>query len=194
MEKHETKALLKILSAAYPKTYQSMGEEQKRELLALWHEMFAEYPGELVAQACKNYIRSNEFPPTIAGLTEQIRLLVGRDSAAEAFTALQKACRNGTYGAKEEFAKLPRIVQKWLGDAIALKELALLPTEKFTTVVRGEFLKSYPILEKQIKAHDEMPENVRILIDGMFGNLEGEDAKKIGSVDTGVRGLPSGTR
>ena len=176
MEKHETKALLKILSAAYPKTYQSMGEEQKRELLALWHEMFAEYPGEIVALACKNYVRVNEFPPTIAGLSAQIRLLLERDSAAEAFNALQKACRNGYYGAAEEYAKLPKTVQRWLGDSTTLKELAQLPPDKFATVVRGEFLKSYPDMEKRVKAQEEMPESIRTLIDSMFGNnklLEG---------------------
>lgn len=164
MERHETKALLKVLSTAYPRAYAAMSAEEKTELMRLWHEMFAEYPGELVGQACRNYIKANEFPPTIAGLMTQIELLTGNDSTAEAFNALEKACRNGYYHSAEEFAKLPENVQRWLGDATTLKELAQLPPDKFATVVRGEFLKSYPEIRKKAEAQKALPDAVQAAV------------------------------
>lgn len=77
MTEKEMQVALRILSTAYPRYFRDMTYEEKWEQVKLYMEMFGDIPENLFATALKNYIKDNEFPPTIAGLKKQIDILKG---------------------------------------------------------------------------------------------------------------------
>ena len=80
MLKEETKQLLTILEVAYPSNYRNLNPEERRNTLVTYYDMFAEYPTELIVMALKNYIKVNQYPPTIAGLREQAEMHQDKDT------------------------------------------------------------------------------------------------------------------
>ncbi len=162
MQKHETNELLTILSVAYPNHYKNISDEQKKQTLALYYTMFEPYPSELVSHALKNYIRVNQYPPTIAGLQEQIDLLQGTEQTpAQLWVLCEKAISNSAYAYVEEFNKLPECVQQWLGNPIALHKLGQQESEITQSVTRGQFLKSIEAIQKRQKAQKALPEPIK---------------------------------
>lgn len=75
MKKEETKQLLSILQVAYPNHYKSMDIDDKRQTLALYYEMFQGVDTTSIVKALKNYIKTNKYPPTVAGLQEQVDIM-----------------------------------------------------------------------------------------------------------------------
>ena len=175
MEKEDTKKLLEILKASYPATYRNMSKIEMQEVASLYHSMFEEYPTEIVIHALKNYIRKNQYPPTIAGLQEQIDYIAGdNNSEAELWNAISVACKNGLHGAKEEFEKLPRECQLWLGGPSAIRDLSLIEPGVLSTVVRGEFLKSIKAIAAREESRRMLPVGVRRAIeDAKIKQIEG---------------------
>lgn len=158
----ESYKLLHILSQAYPATYRNMTDEEKTGQAEFYHEMLAEEETVIVVHALKNYIKKNQYPPTVAGLQEQIDLLKGNeDTDNELWNLVAKAVRNGSYGSVEEFNKLPVECQRWLGNPQQLKELALCETDKLQQVVRGQFLKTIGQIKQSEQAQRTLPAEVR---------------------------------
>lgn len=166
MEKTDTNKVMEVLSTAYPNTYAKMPNEQRQKTMALYYEMFGQYPTEIVIYALKNYISENEYAPTIAGLTKQIQLLTRNDdTAADLWNKVLRAMQNGLYGYKEEFDKLPPATQRWVGRPEALREFAQMDSHTVNTVTRGEFLKSISHVQEAQRADDALPDSVRMAIE-----------------------------
>lgn len=165
MTREETKQLLEILRIAYPRTYANMSDTEMKEQIGFWYDMFKEYDIAIVAAACKGYVKSNEYPPTVAGLQRQIDYLLPRESVAEAFDCIRKACKNGIYGAEEEFEKLPEDCKRWVVSVDAIREMARLTPEVMNTVVKGEFIKTFTEVQKRAEAQRVLPAEVRRVIE-----------------------------
>jgi len=168
MTRDETKQLLDILKLSYPTYYKNMDFNQAKETLDFYYGFFDEYDAVIVVQALRNYIKENKFPPTIAGLTEQINLLMpSGKSSAEYWNLILKAIRNSAYNSKEEFDKLPHECQMWLGESMALKDLSQIDSETVNTVIRGQFLKSINQIIERRNAQLTMNPELKTLIDGV---------------------------
>ena len=66
MDKIQTTVILAIIKTAYPTFGKDVSPE---DIVSLWSEMFATDPVELVAAAVKRYIKSGEYPPTVAAIS-----------------------------------------------------------------------------------------------------------------------------
>ena len=165
MEKTKKKKLLEILKTAYPKTYQNITEEQARNMLSLYFDMFKEYETEIVVVALKNYIKVNEYPPSIAGLQKQIDLLTHKDDKMKLWNTLAAACSRGTRMTAEEFETLPESIREWAGDVGQIKELALMDSVTFNSVIRGQFLKTIPQIIERQEAKRKLPADTRKLLE-----------------------------
>ena len=65
MTELEALDVLMVLRAGLPSAYLKLTEADTAAMVALWAEMFSDYPGELVAAAAKTYIwntRERTFP------------------------------------------------------------------------------------------------------------------------------------
>lgn len=164
MEKQDAKKVMQILSDAFPLVYGRMGEDQKISTMRLYYNMLKDYPTELVVNGLYNYIRKNENIPTVAGVIKEIDELIPHQTELELWAELVKALSGAYYHAEENYQKLPKQVQAWLGDAEQLRQLGQVDIEKLQTVTKGQFLKTIGKAE-QTERVQIGGENMRLLTD-----------------------------
>lgn len=147
MTRDETIDLLSVLKAAYPNFYRDMTRKDADHVVALWTDMFKDEPAELVALAVKAHIATDKkgFPPHIGAIKDAIVKIRQPEEMTEieAWGLVQKALRNGYYGAQEEFDKLPPVVQRLVGSPNQLREWAMMDTTTVSSVVASNFQRSY---------------------------------------------------
>ena len=175
MKKDEVIMILGIMKTAYPSFYKEMTREEMYNTIDLWYEMLKDFDSKIVVLTVKELINSFKYPPTIADVKSKIYELTNKEETpAELWNKLTKAVRNGIYGYKEEFEKLPPEVQKFVQNPIQLKEMAMLDSDVFHTVTKGQFLKQIEILKKQKKEEKMMLPEVKKMVQSI-----GIDVKKL---------------
>lgn len=102
--------------------------------MSLWYDGLKDLPYQIVSIALKKYMQTNKFSPTIADIREQAEQLNQNNHKTdlnenEAWTLVLKAIQRSGYYSEEEFAKLPKIIQRTIGSSSRLREMAL--DEKF---------------------------------------------------------------
>lgn len=177
MTREETSACLTILKAAYPTFYNRMTQKDAVATLELWSVMFEQEDVGVVKFALYKLIEAHTgFPPDIAAVKAKIRELVsaatGEPTDEELWVKLKAAISNGYYGAREEFDKLPRVVQTYLGSPSALRDLSIGDTKTIDTVVHGQFLKQIGLIRERLKYADELPEAVRETVARLYGKID----------------------
>ena len=170
MNRTEIKALLQILSTAFPTHYKKLSVEEMKAQVSLYEMMFAEDDGTIVTAALKNYIAKEKYPPTIAGLKAEIDLITQgyNDKVNELWGELCKAIKRGAHNTPEEFNALSKPLRSWLRNRTQLKELGLLPIETFQTVTRGQFFKTMSAILEREQAIAMLPEDVKGKLKGLM--------------------------
>lgn len=186
MNRNETKQILAVLRTAYPNFYRGIPNDDLRGIVDLWSEMFKDEPAQLVAVAVKAMIasRTNTFPPNIGEIKEQITKMrmPNEMTAAEAWTLVANAIRNGLYGAQEEFDRLPPTVKRLVGSPQQLREWAEMEADTVMSVVASNFQRSYNVRAKSDREYAALPSDIRQMISGVADQLalmDGEN-KEIG--------------
>jgi len=188
MTRDETRKILAVLRTAYPNFYRNVSDSDVTDTLNLWTSMFTDDDPRLVAAAVKSIIvaSNREFPPNIGTIKEQMRKLMQDDdlSEMEAWVQISAACRNGIYGAQEEFSKLSPTLQRIVGSPQQLSEWALLDTDSLQSVVASNIQRSFRMVQQREREQTKLPQEVQALLQsirmGSAGNLEGEnDVKRI---------------
>ena len=75
------------------------------------------------------------------------------------------AIRNGIYGAEDEFKKLPKSVQRFVGGPEQLQDIAHLDSETIHSVVKGQFLKQIEYIKQSIKEQELMSPQTRKILE-----------------------------
>lgn len=167
----ETLKIFAVLKANYSNFFKSMSRIDAEAMVNLWAEMFADEPYEVVGMAIKSYIASdvNGYPPNVGVIKEQMRKLSQTEGLTEqeAINLITKACKNGSYGAKEEFEKLPPILQRLVGSPSQIKEWALMDTDQFKSVVSSNLMRSYRVMAERERQHQALPSDIKNLIGGI---------------------------
>lgn len=166
MTREETASMLTILKTAYPSFYSKMKSRDGELTLELWSEMFRNDPVEIVKFALYKLIEEhNGFPPDIADVKAKVREIIsastGEPTDEELWIILKKAIEKGIYDAKEEFEKLPPVLQRYCGSPETIRELAAGDTDILNTVTHGQFMKQIGTMRERQKFEDELPEAVR---------------------------------
>ena len=81
-----------------------------------------------------------------------------------------KATRRSILNSKEEFEKLPPILQRLVGSPSKLKEWALMDADTVNSVVASNLMRSYKVIAEKEKEFQALPSNVRAVL---------ESAKKV---------------
>ena len=174
MTREETIAILGVLKTAYPAFYRDLGREAALQAVALWHEMFASDDAAAVTAAVKALIKTRKegYPPTVGEVSEKVAELTRPDelTRTEAWSLVSKACRNGLYGAEEEFAKLPPLVRKTVGTPNQLREWAMMDAVTFS-VAGSHFQRSFEILQKREREAALLPEAFRERLSALTAGL-----------------------
>lgn len=142
MERVEFSKIVLILNAAYRNNGKPMIEDKMQA--DVWYEMLKDLDYAVAEKAVKNMIARSPYQPTIADVRKEYARLVTAPAMGEgeAWGLVREAIRNGTYGATEEFAKLPPVLQKAVGNPMSLTEWASLSSKEVETVVYSNFMKA----------------------------------------------------
>lgn len=170
MERSDVIKIMAVLRGAYPHFYRGIDRKEAEDTVALWAEMFAPDPYELVAAAVKSLIEADDtgFPPTIGKVKGKIRLLQGQQGQTEqeAWTLVSRAIHNSAYNSAEEYDRLPPTLQKLVGSANQLRTWAMMPADELNTVVASNFQRSYRVVKAREDELGKLPQDVRAMIGG----------------------------
>lgn len=189
----QTKIVLGVLYAAFPAFYKDIKPEAINSIANLWREMFADDDYELVMKAVHALITTkiDNFPPTIGAVKEQIVKIKRPQqmSEMEAWSLVNKACRNGSYAATEEFNKLPETVQRAIGSADQLRVWAQMDEETVNSVVASNFMRAYKTKQAQKKEMDMLPNEVKNYMGAVAEKMKFESKEEKKAVGTGLKPL-----
>lgn len=148
--------------AAYPNFHPA----DMQSSVKVWGSQLEDYSDEEVAVALKAFILSDTrgFAPSIG----QIVALIPRNqddgmSELAAWGLVEKAIRNGGYGAEEEYAKLPVTVQIAIGSPGQIRDWAFIDSDELPTVAQSNFLRSYRTVVAREKMAKKLPQRLREL-------------------------------
>ena len=144
------------------------------ETVDVWQMMLSDYDYNLVAMALKAYILSDTsgFAPSIGQLVAKIQT-ISQPQELDGMAAWgldSKALRNGTYGAVEEFNKLPPLVKQAVGMPDNLKNWATSDYQTIETVIQSNFLRTYETVIKRANEINRMPNDIKSLIEKTNAN------------------------
>lgn len=176
MTSMETTAILAVIKTAYPRYYDKKTEKELKETISLWHTMLAEYRADTVSAAVKALIATSKFPPTIAEVIEMINTLTkpAELGEVEAWGLVKNAIRNSTYHSVEEFDKLPKTIQRTLGNPSVLREWAISEDESMENVIASNFMRAYRAKVDNVRTLEAVPASVKAMV------IETADRLKIG--------------
>ena len=141
MTKQEFTTLVRGMKAAYsdPKF---LPDEYA---VTVWYGMLKDIPYKDASKAITDIMRTSPYPPTIADITQKVYQANAREemSGPEAWSYVRKAIQNSNYNSEQEFAKLPRSVQKAIGTSDNLKELAAMDAQTVESVEQSHFIRAY---------------------------------------------------
>lgn len=166
----QTGAIMDALSAAYPAFYARQTADQKYSAACLWATMFADYPASVVLAAVQAFIATDTkgFPPAIGQIMAQIRTVAEPERLSEqaAWAIVKRAVKNGIYGYREEWDKLPPEIQSVIHAPEVLREWATIPEDELDTVVASNFQRSYRAVDARQKELAAIPQSVRTALNG----------------------------
>lgn len=170
MTEEKVGELLMTIQAYYP----NYNPPDKKITLNAWYIMLAEYPEELVLQALRACIATNTsgFAPDVGQIMSKIQTISQPQEldGMAAWGLVSKALRNGTYGAVEEFNKLPPLVKQAVGMPDNLKNWATSDYQTIETVIQSNFLRTYETIVKRANEINRMPDNIKSLIEKTNAN------------------------
>lgn len=170
MTREETVKIIRIMCDCYP----NYKPNNLSETVDVWQMMLEEYSYEQVSVALKAYIHSDisGFAPSIGQLIGKIQT-ISQPQELDGMTAwglVSKALRNGTYGAVEEFDKLPPLVRQAVGMPDNLKNWATSDYQTIETVIQSNFLRTYETVVKRANEINRMSDDIKSLIEKTNAN------------------------
>ena len=165
MTRQETLAIMSVLKAAYPAYYRDMKREEANAVVDLWTAMLNDYSAQEVTVAVKAHIATDKkgFPPHIGAIIDAIQKTRQKDDMTEieAWGYIDRATRNASYYAREEFDKLPPILQRLVRSPQQLKDWALMDRDTLQSVVASNFQRSFRARAQHEREYLSLPSDVR---------------------------------
>ena len=85
----------------------------------------------------------------------------------EAWSMVSKALRNSTYHAEEEFAALPPVLQRTVGNPSNLKEWAGMEMDTVNSVIQSHVVRNYRVAVKSMRDDAKIPPALMGLLQDM---------------------------
>lgn len=161
MTRDEAKNIVGIIKSIYP----NWKIDNPTLTVDAWAIVLEDADYNAVQYAVKRYSMTDRsgFPPSIGQLMSQIQDSMdnGGLSGQEAWALVLRAIRNSSYHSQEEFARLPKAVQRAVGSAEVLKSWAMEDVDA-TTVLQSNFLRIYGAVAERERREAMLPQSMRI--------------------------------
>ena len=149
--------------------YPNYQVENKEFTINAWYSIIGDCDYKPMEKALRAYITTDTsgFAPSIGQLINKLHEVQSPQelNEMEAWLLVSKALRNGTYGAVEEFNKLPPLVQKAVGSPDNLRNWAQTDSESIENVVQSNFMRTYRTVVNRAKEYRKMPKDIQTLIE-----------------------------
>ena len=161
MTRDETKNIIRFISDCYP----TFHPNNISEMIDTWTLMLGDYSYLDMQKALKAYVLSETkgFAPSPGQLIDNLVMLKHENemSALEAWALVEDAVSNSIYHSEEEFAKLPPVIQRAIGNHNVLREWATMETSTVQSVEQSHFIRAYNTeLQREIQ-NSKLPLNMR---------------------------------
>lgn len=143
MTRDETKKIV----AAVVQTYPNFKPENLSGMVDTWHMFLSDFDYESIKLALRAYVMSSNsgFAPSVSQLIGMLHKPkeLSQMGEAEAWALACSAIRDGLYHSKENFDRLPKLVQEAVGSHEQIKAWAMMSEEDVESVVASNFKKAY---------------------------------------------------
>lgn len=174
MTRQEFGSLIAVIRSAY-RDNDFLSDNKSAEV---WYGILKDLDFATAKVAVTKLITTHKWLPTIAEILDQVRLLnetvTDSNVDTELWSLIVKASKNSTYGAVEEFQKLPEECQRFLGSPTVLKDFGQIDQGTLQTVVKGHFLKTIPAIRKHTEYKEGLPMEVRLAIEDSKQKMLGD--------------------
>ena len=175
MTREETLVILSFIKANYHGFYKDMKKSEANEVVNSWAFMFADHSVDLVAVAVRKFIATDTkgFPPTPGQIINEIVKMTSPEEMTEfeAWSLVSRAICNGIHGAREEFDKLPEIIQRLVGSPNQLREWAMMDSDTVNSVIASNFQRSYKVRAKNEREQLALPADVRHAVERLASGM-----------------------
>ena len=168
MNEREVKRLVYIVTAAYPMHFGKYGATELRNLTDAWLAVLGDFTYAEAQVGLKAYLATDKkgFPPSVGQIVDKIVTIATSDTLEpmDAWAMVRRAARNGSYGAEEEFERLPEEVKEVVGDPSNIRAMASMTPDAIESVEKSHFLRNSEALQKRRKEEARLPAQIRELI------------------------------
>lgn len=137
----------------------------KKEVFAAWYEMFRDDDFAEMKKAAFIYIRTNTYPPTVAGIANIMseNRIAGQMTEMEAWNKIRKAIddSDGRNQSIEAFSKLPPLLQKLVCDPSRLRVWYHCDDNTLEGVIASNIQRSYRELAKREVIYNALPKQLQ---------------------------------
>lgn len=171
MTRDEVKEIIMIMTY----TYSNYKPADITATVDTWTAILASYQFEHIRAALHSYILSDTkgFAPTPGQLIDKIPVQSFDMTEMEAWGMVNKALSNSNYHAKEEFDKLPLVVQKTLGRFEVLQEWAGMEIDTVQSVIQSNFIRNYRTVLQREKERNKLPTRLREILEAAGAKMTG---------------------
>lgn len=160
MTKDEFKVLVKAMKA----TYAQETFLPDKDAFDVWYALLSDLPYKQAALAVQKYMSEERFPPTIADIREKATQIITPETdelnEMQAWDLVYKAiCKSG-YNSKEEFDKLPTVIQKAVGSPTMLYEWSMMDEDTVKSVEQSHFIRNYRSEMDRANREAKLPPNL----------------------------------
>lgn len=165
---------IKELLAAIDATFPTFKVDNPTETVKAWYALLKDYDYEQIKAAFKVYINTSgsKYAPSVPELIAMVHKKNEREylNESEAWDLVYKAICNSNYHAREEFEKLPPIIQKTIGSENVLREMA--QDANFNNGVESSnFKKSYQIMVRRDKENKMLPPSLKMQLEDLYERI-----------------------
>lgn len=178
MTRDETVVLMDAIKTMYPHFYE--GSDDMDGVVDLWHDMLRDYSLTMTLQAFKWFTATDTkgFPPVIGQIIQGINEIASPRtdelSEGEVWGLVKKALCNGYYHSRQEFDKLPPLVQRAVGNAEMIYRWSMMDEEMVDNSIRGMVCRSYKALAEAQREKLALPPSLSARMEA----LKAPDAAK----------------
>lgn len=160
--------LIYITKATYPRAFERFTQADYSNMELAWSMVLGEYSYEQAAMGLRTFLASDSkgFPPSVGQIVECMRKASKRPEdemlAAEAWEMVWKAIGDVKWdNPEEEYNKLPKKVQKIIGSAASLVEMAKMNTNDVLIGEKARFVHQYDAYTERENDYAKIPQEVR---------------------------------
>ena len=136
-----------ILVKAMKAVYAYSGFIADNDAFEVWYSLLKDIDYDTLAKAVQKHMSTQTTIPTVADIRKQAADFMPKTepelNEEEAWSLVSKALERSLYYSEEEYAKLPKLVQKGIGNPAIMREMAAMPIDVVQSVEKSHFIRVY---------------------------------------------------